>query len=85
VRPAGWNPRFYLAWPNQPHPVTLWAAAPAPQGAALLVTEGRSAPADGQTADRPMLDMLEQATAQKLDQPVTAGYRRSSSADRHVI
>ena len=77
----GLDPRFIFAWPNSRTAVMGGAQA----GKVLrIVTEDKHA-RDGNTADPKMLDMLEQATAQKLDSQSTALYGTASLWDDGLI
>jgi geranyl-CoA carboxylase beta subunit len=77
----GLDPRFIFAWPNSRTAVMGGAQA----GKVLrIVTEAKHA-RDGKTADPKMLDMLEQATAQKLDSQSTALYGTASLWDDGLI
>ncbi|MFO7704325.1 MAG: geranyl-CoA carboxylase subunit beta [Halopseudomonas sp.] len=77
----GLDPRFIFAWPNSRTAVMGGAQA----GKVLrIVTESKHA-RDGKTADPAMLDMLEQATAQKLDSQSTALYGTASLWDDGLI
>ena len=77
----GLDPRFIFAWPNSRTAVMGGAQA----GKVLrIVTEDKHA-RDGKTADPKMLDMLEQATAQKLDSQSTALYGTASLWDDGLI
>lgn len=77
----GLDPRFIFAWPNSRTAVMGGAQA----GKVLrIVTEDKHA-REGKTADPKMLDMLEQATAQKLDSQSTALYGTASLWDDGLI
>ncbi|WP_373186860.1 geranyl-CoA carboxylase subunit beta [Halopseudomonas sp.] len=77
----GLDPRFIFAWPNSRTAVMGGAQA----GKVLrIVTEDKHA-RDGKTADPKMLDMLEKATAQKLDSQSTALYGTASLWDDGLI
>lgn len=77
----GLDPRFIFAWPNSRTAVMGGAQA----GKVLrIVTEDKHA-RDGRTADPAMLDMLEQATAQKLDSQSSALYGTASLWDDGLI
>ncbi|MBC2658735.1 acyl-CoA carboxylase subunit beta [Pseudomonas sp. MSSRFD41] len=77
----GLDPRFIFAWPNSRTAVMGGAQA----GKVLrIVTEAKHAK-NGQEADPKMLDMLEQATAQKLDSQSTALYGSANLWDDGLI
>ncbi|MCJ8169030.1 acyl-CoA carboxylase subunit beta [Atopomonas sediminilitoris] len=77
----GLDPRFIFAWPNSRTAVMGGAQA----GKVLrIVTEDKHAKM-GQTADPKMLDMIEQATAQKLDSQSTALYGTANLWDDGLI
>lgn len=77
----GLDPRFIFAWPNSRTAVMGGAQA----GKVLrIVTEDKHT-REGKTADPKMLDMLEQATAQKLDSQSTALYGTASLWDDGLI
>lgn len=77
----GLDPRFIFAWPNSRTAVMGGAQA----GKVLrIVTEARQLK-DGITPDAKMLDLLEQATAQKLDSQSTALYGSANLWDDGLI
>ncbi|WP_137972596.1 geranyl-CoA carboxylase subunit beta [Pseudomonas sp. F(2018)] len=77
----GLDPRFIFAWPNSKTAVMGGAQA----GKVLrIVTEEKHLKA-GNPADPKMLDMLEMATAQKLDSQSTALYGTASLWDDGLI
>ncbi|WP_085629856.1 MULTISPECIES: geranyl-CoA carboxylase subunit beta [unclassified Pseudomonas] len=77
----GLDPRFIFAWPNSRTAVMGGAQA----GKVLrIVTEARQLK-DGLEPDPKMLDMLEQATAQKLDSQSTALYGSANLWDDGLI
>ncbi|MFJ2463536.1 geranyl-CoA carboxylase subunit beta [Pseudomonas sp. NPDC087615] len=77
----GLDPRFIFAWPNSRTAVMGGAQA----GKVLrIVTEAKQLK-DGLTPDPKMLDMLEQATAQKLDSQSTALYGSANLWDDGLI
>ena len=77
----GLDPRFIFAWPNSRTAVMGGAQA----GKVLrIVTEDKHL-REGKTADPKMLDMIEQATAQKLDSQSTALYGTASLWDDGLI
>ncbi|EPL04341.1 geranyl-CoA carboxylase subunit beta [Pseudomonas sp. CF161] len=77
----GLDPRFIFAWPNSRTAVMGGAQA----GKVLrIVTEAKHAK-QGQVADPKMLDMLEQATAQKLDSQSSALYGSANLWDDGLI
>ncbi|MDG1581878.1 geranyl-CoA carboxylase subunit beta [Pseudomonas sp. GOM6] len=77
----GLDPRFIFAWPNSRTAVMGGAQA----GKVLrIVTEDKHRK-EGKEADPKMLDMLEMATAQKLDSQSTALYGTASLWDDGLI
>ncbi len=77
----GLDPRFIFAWPNSRTAVMGGAQA----GKVLrIVTEARQLK-EGLEPDAKMLDMLEQATAQKLDSQSTALYASANLWDDGLI
>ena len=77
----GLDPRFIFAWPNSKTAVMGGAQA----GKVLrIVTEDKHRK-EGKEADPKMLDMLEMATAQKLDSQSTALYGTASLWDDGLI
>lgn len=77
----GLDPRFIFAWPNSRTAVMGGAQA----GKVLrIVTEEKHAK-EGKEADPQMLDMLEMATAQKLDSQSSALYGTASLWDDGLI
>jgi geranyl-CoA carboxylase beta subunit len=77
----GLDPRFIFAWPNSRTAVMGGAQA----GKVLrIVTEDKHV-REGKTADPKMLDMIEKATAQKLDSQSTALYGTASLWDDGLI
>src|SRR5471030_487367 len=77
----GLDPRFIFAWPNSRTAVMGGAQA----GKVLrIVTEAKQLK-DGMVPDPKMLDMLEQAAAQKLDSQSTALYGSASLWDDGLI
>ncbi|WP_369959097.1 geranyl-CoA carboxylase subunit beta [Pseudomonas benzenivorans] len=77
----GLDPRFIFAWPNSRTAVMGGAQA----GKVLrIVTEEKHAK-EGKTADPQMLDLLEQATAQKLEGQSTALYGTAQLWDDGLV
>ena len=77
----GLDPRFIFAWPNSRTAVMGGAQAGKVLG---IVTEARQLK-EGLEPDAKMLDMLEQATAQKLDSQSTALYASANLWDDGLI
>ncbi|MFJ2536314.1 MULTISPECIES: geranyl-CoA carboxylase subunit beta [unclassified Pseudomonas] len=77
----GLDPRFIFAWPNSRTAVMGGAQA----GKVLRIVTQAKQLKDGLTPDPKMLDMLEQATAQKLDSQSTALYGSANLWDDGLI
>lgn len=77
----GLDPRFIFAWPNSRTAVMGGAQA----GKVLRIVTEDKYRKEGKEADPKMLDMLEMATAQKLDSQSTALYGTASLWDDGLI
>ena len=77
----GLDPRFIFAWPNSKTAVMGGAQA----GKVLRIVTEEKHRKEGKEADPKMLDMLEMATAQKLDSQSTALYGTASLWDDGLI
>ncbi|SDH65438.1 geranyl-CoA carboxylase beta subunit [Pseudomonas benzenivorans] len=77
----GLDPRFIFAWPNSRTAVMGGAQA----GKVLRIVTEEKHLKEGKQADPKMLDMLEAATAQKLDSQSTALYGTASLWDDGLI
>ncbi|WP_068826701.1 geranyl-CoA carboxylase subunit beta [Pseudomonas sp. BMS12] len=77
----GLDPRFIFAWPNSRTAVMGGAQA----GKVLRIVTEEKHRKEGKEADPKMLDMLEMATAQKLDSQSTALYGTASLWDDGLI
>ncbi|MGH8355027.1 MAG: geranyl-CoA carboxylase subunit beta [Pseudomonas sp.] len=77
----GLDPRFIFAWPNSRTAVMGGAQA----GKVLRIVTEEKHLKEGKAADPAMLDMLEMATAQKLDSQSTALYGTASLWDDGLL